>query len=57
MTRDDRTDWTDALIDAAERYAASYDDDERELIKTDVLNAFYAGANWQRVLGGPEQPK
>lgn len=34
---------TDELIDAAEEYATSYDDDPRECIKADVMNAFYQG--------------
>lgn len=38
--------YTDALIDAAEEHASAYDDDERECIKTDVMNAFYQGAAW-----------
>jgi hypothetical protein len=33
----------DQLIAAAEKYAANYDNDDRQHIKTDVLNAFYAG--------------
>jgi hypothetical protein len=35
------------LIDAAEKHAESYDGDDRQDIKTDVMNAFYAGAKWQ----------
>lgn len=35
------------LILAAEAYAGNYDGDERELIKTDVLNAFYHGSAYQ----------
>ena len=35
---------TEKLIDAAVAYATQYDDDDRECIKTDVINAFYAGA-------------
>lgn len=35
-----------ALIAAAEKHATAYDDDDREQIKTDVLNAFFAGATW-----------
>jgi hypothetical protein len=38
--------YTDALIDAAEEYATAYDGDDRPCIKTDVMNAFYAGAAW-----------
>lgn len=37
---------TDALIRAAEAHAAQYDDDDRQHIKTDVLNAFYAGSKF-----------
>jgi len=37
---------TDKLIDAAEAYADKYDGDERPDVKTDVLNAFYAGAEF-----------
>jgi len=36
------------LISAAEKYAEIYDGDDRQDIKTDVLNAFYHGADWQR---------
>jgi hypothetical protein len=36
------------LIDAAESHASCYDDDPRECIKTDVMNAFYAGVAWQK---------
>lgn len=32
------------LIDTAEKYATLYDDDDRECIKTDVMNAFFAGS-------------
>jgi hypothetical protein len=35
------------LIEAAESHASCYDDDPRECIKTDVMNAFYAGVAWQ----------
>ena len=41
-------DVTSELIDAAEKYAEIYSDDERQDIKTDVLNAFYHGANYQK---------
>lgn len=34
------------LVKAAETHAAAYDGDDREQIKTDVLNAFYAGASY-----------
>ena len=37
----------DKLIDAAESHAENYDGDDRQDIKTDVMNAFYAGAKWQ----------
>lgn len=40
----------DALIDAAERHAANYDGDDRQDIKTDVLNAFYAGSKYAEAL-------
>lgn len=36
----------DVLIAAAEAHAAAYEDDDRQDIKTDVLNAFYAGAKF-----------
>lgn len=36
------------LIDAAESYASAYDGDDRPAIKTDVMNAFYAGAEFSR---------
>lgn len=38
----------DALIDAANARAALYDDDDRPCIKTDVMNAFYAGAEFAK---------
>lgn len=38
---------TNALIDAAELHARAYDDDDRDCIKTDVINAFFAGAAYQ----------
>lgn len=38
----------DELIPLAESYASVYDGDDRQDIKTDVLNAFYAGANCVR---------
>jgi hypothetical protein len=38
--------YTNALIDAAHKHAEAYDDDDRECIKTDVMNAFYQGAAW-----------
>jgi hypothetical protein len=38
---------TDALIDAAEAYAEVYDGDDRQDIKTDVLNAFFAGSKYE----------
>ena len=36
-----------ALMDAAESHAESYEGDDRQDIKTDVMNAFFAGAKWQ----------
>lgn len=36
----------DKLIDAAEAHATSYDDDSRDCIKTDVINAFFAGSTY-----------
>lgn len=36
----------DALIDAAEERAKLYDGDDRECIKADVMNAFFAGAEY-----------
>lgn len=38
--------FTEQLMDAAEEHATAYDDDDRDCIKTDVMNAFYAGAAW-----------
>jgi len=38
----------DALIYAGDQYTDKYKDDDRQDIKTDVLNAFYQGANWMR---------
>jgi len=43
------TDVLERTIDAAERYAANYDGDERSDIKTDVLNAFYAGTKFGQI--------
>lgn len=37
---------TDQIIDAAEKHAAAYDGDDRQDIKTDVMNAFYAGVKF-----------
>lgn len=34
------------LIKAAEELASNYDEDDRQDIKTDVMNAFYAGAKF-----------
>ena len=42
---------SEALIDAAEKHAANYEGDPRQDIKTDVLNAFYAGAKWAGTAG------
>jgi hypothetical protein len=42
--------YTNALIDAAVEHASAYDDDDRECIKTDVMNGFYAGAAWHASL-------
>jgi hypothetical protein len=39
---------TGLLIDAAEKHATAYDGDDRDCIKTDVINAFYAGAEFAR---------
>ena len=38
----------DALIYAGDQYTDKYKDDDRQDIKTDVLNVFYQGANWMR---------
>jgi hypothetical protein len=37
---------TDKLIDAATAQADLYEDDDRQDIKTDVMNAFFAGAKF-----------
>lgn len=37
------------LILAAEKYAEKYSADDRQDIKTDVINAFYHGAEWHKV--------
>lgn len=37
----------DKLVAAAEKWAAAYDGDDRQHIKTDVLNAYYQGAKFQ----------
>ena len=37
-------------IDAAEYYADQYEGDDRQDIKTDVLNAFYAGVEFSKKL-------
>lgn len=39
------------LIAAAEKRAELYHDDPRQDIKTDVMNAFFAGAEWRRTRG------
>lgn len=39
-------DKTHQLIDAAASHADAYDDDDRQDIKTDVINSFYKGAHW-----------
>lgn len=39
---------TGRLIVTAEAYAAKYDGDDRQDIKTDVLNAFYQGAFYRK---------
>ena len=36
------------LILEAEKYAGKYSAEDGDYIKTDVLNAFYHGAEWQR---------
>ena len=36
----------DKLIDAADKYADNYNGDDRENIKTDVINAFFAGSRY-----------
>lgn len=53
---------TEKLIQAAEAYAAKYNDDPRDCIKTDVLNAFYAGhkyalASYRASVDGVELPE
>lgn len=40
------SDKMNALIDAAEERAKLYDDDDRQDIKADVMNAFFAGAKY-----------
>ena len=45
--RQDMTTQLERMIDAAEARAEKYDGDDRQHIKTDVMNAFYAGAKWQ----------
>lgn len=37
---------TGKLIAAADKHAQVYNDDDRQHIKTDVINAFYAGSVW-----------
>lgn len=39
------------LIQEAEKYARKYKDDDRQDIKTDILNAFYGGAEFGKKLG------
>lgn len=46
--------YTNALIDAATEHALAYEDDPRECIQTDVMNAFYAGAAWHAGQGHVE---
>lgn len=45
---------TNDMIDAAEEYASNYNDDDREHIKTDVINAFYAGIRFAMLNASPE---
>jgi hypothetical protein len=52
----DTDDDTNALIDAAEACASAYDDDDRECIKSDVMNAFYSGAAWREKNPRPATP-
>jgi hypothetical protein len=42
------TDRNDCDIDAAEKLASLYDDDDRQDIKADVMNSFYAGLRYER---------
>lgn len=39
---------TNVWIDAAQAYADKYDGDDRQDIKTDIMNAFYQGGEWMR---------
>jgi len=43
-----------AVIAAAEQYASAYDGDNRECIKTDVLNGFFAGYKFGALRPQPE---
>lgn len=47
---DSEMDATYKLIAAAEKHAAAYEADERDDIRTDVLNAFYAGSKYGSAL-------
>lgn len=38
----------DNLIESAEKYADKYSDDDRQDIKTDVLNAYFAGSEFYK---------
>jgi hypothetical protein len=42
----------DAIMNEAERVAALYDGDDRQDIKTDVMNAFYKGVAFARAIRG-----
>jgi hypothetical protein len=45
--------WMNALFPSAEKYAESYNGDDRQDVKTDVLNAYYAGAEFGRRFAYP----
>jgi hypothetical protein len=49
------TDVLECTIAEAESYAAHYDGDDRQDIKTDVLNAFYAGAKFGKNVLTPNE--
>lgn len=49
------TDQTELDMNAAEAQAALYDDDDRECIKTDVMNSFYAGIAYAREQSAAEK--
>lgn len=50
-----------AALDAAQKYASAFEDDDRQDIEVDVINAFLSGAKWAQtcstIANLQEQPK